>query len=225
MEYANETSQICLRSKVSYCDYGLSLWHLQIMSYLPLINLKCSLWPVVPFLHGICEWNFTDMFTIKGFILWLWTVTLTFPDHKLSAIDRYEICFLTCCLFTIWNILMVHHCPQTMLYVRLPVHWFIFCMLLETCCISFSVIDMWNGRRRGEVWGGGGAMYFLQILFVLEKSPRKRGNISWLSIYLYFAFKKAETCIPLSCVLIFHSFMKSETCIGDSSRWNDHGPK
>ena len=59
----------------------------------------------------------------------------------------------------------------------------------------------------------------------LEKSPRKRGNISWLSIYLYFAFKKAETCIPLSCVLIFHSFMKSETCIGDSSRRNDHGPK
>ena len=40
-----------------------------------------------------------------------------------------------------------------------------------------------------------------------------------------FAFKKAETCIPLSCVLIFHSFMKSETCIGDSSRRNDHGPK
>ena len=42
---------------------------------------------------------------------------------------------------------------------------------------------------------------------------------------VYFAFKKAETCIPLPCVLIFHSFMKSETCIGDSSRRNDHGPK
>ena len=64
-----------------------------------------------------------------------------------------------------------------------------------------------------------------KTLSKLEKSPRKRGNISWLSIYLYFAFKKAETCIPLSCVLIFHSFMKSETCIGDSSRRNDHGPK
>ena len=64
-----------------------------------------------------------------------------------------------------------------------------------------------------------------RYIYLLEKSPRKRGNISWLSIYLYFAFKKAETCIPLSCVLIFHSFMKSETCIGDSSRRNDHGPK
>ena len=73
-------------------------------------------------------------------------------------------------------------------------------------------------------------IYILKVagcyfLYILEKSPRKRGNISWLSIYLYFAFKKAETCIPLSCVLIFHSFMKSETCIGDSSRRNDHGPK
>ena len=57
--------------------------------------------------------------------------------------------------------------PQTMLRVFLPVHWFIFCMLLETCCISFSLIDMLDGRRRGEVWGRG-AMDFLQILFVWQ---------------------------------------------------------
>ena len=43
--------------------------------------------------------------------------------------------------------------PQTMLYVRLPVRWFIFCMLLETCRVFFSVIDLLDGWRRGEVLG------------------------------------------------------------------------
>ena len=28
-------------------------------------------WPVVPLLYVISEWNFTDMLTIKGYILWL----------------------------------------------------------------------------------------------------------------------------------------------------------
>ena len=51
-----------------------------------------------------------------------------------------------------------------MLYVRLPVRWFIVCMLLETCRIFFSEIDMLDGRRRqGRCWGNA-----LQILFVQQ---------------------------------------------------------
>ena len=38
----------------------------------------------------ISEWNFTDMLHIKGYILWLRTVTLTFPVCELSALDRSE---------------------------------------------------------------------------------------------------------------------------------------
>ena len=52
----------------------------------------------------ISEWNFTDMLHIKGYILWLRTVTLTFPVCELSALDRSEKRFLTYCSFTIWNI-------------------------------------------------------------------------------------------------------------------------
>ena len=34
---------------------------------------------------------------------------MTFPFHELSALDRSEICFLTCCFFTILNILLKPH--------------------------------------------------------------------------------------------------------------------
>ena len=43
------------------------------MSYPPLIDLKNGFWPVVHLLYGVSEWNFTDMLTIKGYILWLRT--------------------------------------------------------------------------------------------------------------------------------------------------------
>ena len=66
--YLNETSQICWTAKVTYYNEGPSLLPFQFMSYPPLINLA-----VVPLLYEISEWNFTDMLTIKGYILWLRT--------------------------------------------------------------------------------------------------------------------------------------------------------
>ena len=50
-------------------------------------------------LYGISEWNFTDMLTIKGYILWVRIVTLTFPDCELSTFDWSENWFLTCSSF------------------------------------------------------------------------------------------------------------------------------
>ena len=99
MEYLNETLQICFTSKVTYCDKEPSLLPFQLMSYLPLIDLKNGFWPVVHLLYGISEWNFTDMLTIKGYILWVRIVTLTFPDCELSTLDWSENWFLTCSSF------------------------------------------------------------------------------------------------------------------------------
>ena len=79
------------------------------MSYLPLIDLKNGFWPVVHLLHGISEWNFTDMLNIKGYIFLVRTVTLTFPVHELSTLDWSEKWFLTCSSFTIWSIWMKLH--------------------------------------------------------------------------------------------------------------------
>ena len=99
MEYLNETLQICFTSKVTYCDKEPSLLPFQFMSYLPLIDLKNGFWPVVHLLYGISEWNFTDMLNIKGYILWLRIVTLTFPDCELSTLDWFENWFLACSFF------------------------------------------------------------------------------------------------------------------------------
>ena len=99
MEYLNETLQICFTSKVTYCNKEPSLLPFQFMSYLPLIDLKNGFWPVVHLLYGISEWNFTDMLTIKGYILWVRIVTLTFPDCELSTLDWSENWFLTCSSF------------------------------------------------------------------------------------------------------------------------------
>ena len=79
------------------------------MSYLPLIDLKNGFWPVVHLLYGISEWNFTDMLIIKGYILWLRIVTLTFPDCELSTLDWSENWFWPVVSFTIWNIWMKLH--------------------------------------------------------------------------------------------------------------------
>ena len=99
VEYLNETLQICFTSKVTYCDKEPSLLPFQFMSYLPLIDLKNGFWPVIHLLYGISEWNFTDMLTIKGYILWVRIVTLTFPDCELSTLDWSENWFLTCSSF------------------------------------------------------------------------------------------------------------------------------
>ena len=40
-----------------------------------------------------------------------------------------------------------------MLYVRLPVSWFIFCMPLKTCCIPFSVMICWMDSGEGRCGG------------------------------------------------------------------------
>ena len=69
------------------------------MSYPPLIDLKNGFWPVVHLLYGVSEWNFTDMLTIKGYILWVRIVTLTFPDCELSTLDWSENWLLTCSSF------------------------------------------------------------------------------------------------------------------------------
>ena len=69
------------------------------MRYPPLIDLKNGFRPVVNLLYGVSEWNFTDMLTIKGYILWVRIVTLTFPDCELSTLDWSENLFLTCSSF------------------------------------------------------------------------------------------------------------------------------
>ena len=83
------------------------------MSYPPLIGLKKGFWPIVPLLYGISEYNFTDMFHIKDNILWLRTVTLTFPVGELSALDWNKKCFLPvvpllCWIFK-WNFTDMFH--------------------------------------------------------------------------------------------------------------------
>ena len=99
MEYLNETLQICFTSKVTYCDKEPTLLPFQFMSNLPLIDLKNGFWPVVHLLYRVSEWNFTDMLTIKGYILWVRIITLTFPDCELSTLDWSENWFLTCSSF------------------------------------------------------------------------------------------------------------------------------
>ena len=97
--YLNETSQICWTAKVTYYNEGPSLLPFQFMSYPPLIVLKNGFWPVVHWLYGVSEWNFTDMLTIKGYILWVRIVILAFPDCELSNLDWSENWFLTCSSF------------------------------------------------------------------------------------------------------------------------------
>ena len=105
MEYLNETLQICFTSKVTYCDKEPSLLPFQFMSYLPLIDLKNGFWPVVHLLYGISEWNFTDMLTIKGYILWVRIVTLTW----VTALYPLKKWFLACFSFTVYDIWMKLH--------------------------------------------------------------------------------------------------------------------
>ena len=161
MEYLNETLQICFTSKVTYCDKEPSLLPFQFMSYLPLIDLKNGFWPVVHLLYGISEWNFTDMLIIKGYILWLRIVTLTFPDCELSSIDWSENWFLACSFFyyigiSEWSLTDMLNIKGYIFLVRtvtltFPVHelsaldwsekWFL-------TCSSFTIWKLWMKLHR-----------------------------------------------------------------------------
>ena len=130
------------------------------MSYPPLIGLKKGFWPIVPLLCWISEYNFTDMFHIKGNILWLRTVTLTFPVCKLSALDWIKKCFLPvvpllCGIFK-WNFTDMFHIKGYILWQRtitltFPVHelsaldwsekWFL-------TCSSFTIWNIWMKLHR-----------------------------------------------------------------------------
>ena len=161
MEYLNETLQICFTSKVTYCDKEPSLLPFQFMSYLPLIGLKNGFWPVVHLLYGISEWNFTDMLIIKGYILWLRIVTLTFPDCELSSFDWSENWFVACSFFYFMEYLngtsqICWTSKVTYFFVRtvtltFPVHelsaldwsekWFL-------TCSSFTIWSIWMKLHR-----------------------------------------------------------------------------
>ena len=72
-------------------SYTLWLWTItltfQFLSYPPLVDLKKMLFLLTCFSIIIWndEWNFTDMFNTKGYILWQKTVTLAFLVCELSA--------------------------------------------------------------------------------------------------------------------------------------------
>ena len=108
----------------------------------------------------ISEWNFTDMLHIKGYILWLRTVTLTFPVCELSALDWIKKCFLPvvpllCGIFK-WNFTDMFHIKGYILWQRtitltFPVHelsaldwskkWFL-------TCSSFTIWNIWMKLHR-----------------------------------------------------------------------------
>ena len=100
------------------------------------------------------------MFHIKGNILWLRTVTLTFPVCELSALDWIKKCFLPvvpllCGIFK-WNFTDMFHIKGYILWQRtitltFPVHelsalnwsekWFL-------TCRSFTIWNIWMKLRR-----------------------------------------------------------------------------
>ena len=101
-----------------------------------------------------------DMFHIKGNILWLRTVTLTFPVCELSALDWIKKCFLPvvpllCGIFK-WNFTDMFHIKGYILWQRTitltcPVHelsaldwsekWFL-------TCSSFTIWNIWMKLHR-----------------------------------------------------------------------------
>ena len=100
------------------------------------------------------------MFHIKGNILWLRTVTLTFPVCELSALDGIKKCFLPivpllCGIFK-WNFTDMFHIKGYILWQRtitltFPVHelsaldwsekWFL-------TCSSFTIWNIWMKLHR-----------------------------------------------------------------------------
>ena len=77
--YLNETSQLCLSSKVTHCDREPSLRLFQFRSYLPLIDpknvfLTCS---------SITMWNFCMIFGIQVRIMFRWPQKLLSQFHQI----------------------------------------------------------------------------------------------------------------------------------------------
>ena len=87
--YAQIFFKICIHMLLGMRGMGLLMGKIRpfSMELLPFLPLKNGFWPVILLLLMISEWNFTDMFHIKGYILQRRTVTLTFPVHELSALD------------------------------------------------------------------------------------------------------------------------------------------
>ena len=66
-----------------------------IQSYCPCPYWKKLFWPVIAKLFVISEWNFTDMFQIKGYILWQRTVSD--PGRQRIALPAWlKNCWLEC---------------------------------------------------------------------------------------------------------------------------------
>lgn len=61
-------------------------------SYCPCSYWKKGFWLIIPLLFTIIEWNFTDMFNIKSFLLWRRSGTLTFSNCMLSVLDKSKNC-------------------------------------------------------------------------------------------------------------------------------------
>ena len=102
--YSPKFFKFCIHIVIGNEWYGIVNVQNPSVFYCPFSYWKNGFWPVILLLFMISEWNFTDMLHIKGYILWLRTVTLTIPVCELSALDRSEKRFLTYCSFTIWNI-------------------------------------------------------------------------------------------------------------------------
>ena len=143
------------------------------MSYPPLIDLKNGFWPVVHLLYGVSEWNFTDMLTIKGYILWVRIVTLTFPDCELSPLIDLRIGFWPvvhfirpCSLFPIDNLsIYAQNFFKFCIHIVIGDEWFgivngqnptIFDGVTALspfkkwflACYSFTVYDIWMKLHR-----------------------------------------------------------------------------
>ena len=161
------------------------------MSYLPLIGLKKGFWPIVPLLFGISEYNFTDLFHIKGNILWLRTVTLTFPVCELSALDWIKKCFLPvvlllCGIFK-WNFTDMFHIKSYILWQRtitltFPVHELCALDWSEKWFLTRSSFTIWN------IWMKLHRYVDHQRLHIVTKDLHSYLSSSWV-IYPWLIWK------------------------------------
>ena len=140
------------------------------MELLPFLPLKNGFWPVILLLFMISEYNFTDMFHIKGNILWLRTVTLTFPVCELSALDWIKKCCLPvvpllCGIFK-WNF-------TDMLIIKGYILWLRIVTLTFPDC-ELSTID-WS-----ENW------FLACSFFYYMEYLNETSQICWTSKVTYF---------------------------------------
>lgn len=98
--FLNETSWTCRPLRVTYSANGPLLWPSNFLSYLPLMHLVNGFWSIGP-VTGISEWNYTDIYTIKGYI---YIVMKDGHAAHFSSPVIWSWCF--CTSLTIWNIWM-----------------------------------------------------------------------------------------------------------------------